>query len=144
MLVKGAPDDQAEGLCNMGCPSETHLIPKSRQISFAHNLLRSYRFAVLHRVQPCHYHALCKISNGLEKWRYPILHKAPPSYASTNYGLLCVMFTFHTKIFYRGVSSFATDYPCAVWWRGLTTCLLYVGSPFVNLIVNDNGFVSLT
>ena len=30
------------GLCNVGCPSETDLKPKSREISFAHNLLLSY------------------------------------------------------------------------------------------------------
>ena len=33
-----------------------------------------------------------------------------------------VMFTFPTRIFYRGVPGFATDCPCGVWCRGLTTC----------------------
>ena len=28
-----------------------------------------------------------------------------------------------------GVPGFATDCPCGVWCRGLTTCLLYVGPP---------------
>ena len=28
--------------------------------------------------------------------------------------------------------SFATDCPCGVWCRGLTTCLLHVGPPFGN------------
>ena len=46
------------------------------------------------------------------------------------FGLLYVMFTFPTMIFYRGVPGFATDYPRGVWWRGLTTCLLYVGPLF--------------
>ena len=43
-------------------------------------------------------------------------------------------FTFHTRIFYRGVPGFATDCPCGVWCRGLTTCLLYVGPLFGNLV----------
>ena len=42
-------------------------------------------------------------------------------------GLLYVMFTFPSRIFYRGVPGFATDCPCGVWCHGLTTCLLYVG-----------------
>ena len=46
------------------------------------------------------------------------------------FGLLCVMFTFPTRIFYRGVPGFATDCPCGVWCSGLTTCLLYVGPLF--------------
>ena len=36
------------------------------------------------------------------------------------------MFTFPTRIFYRGVPGFATDCPCGVWCRGLTTFPLYV------------------
>ena len=50
------------------------------------------------------------------------------------HGLLYVMFTFPTRIFYRGVSGFATDCPCGVWCRGLTTCLLYVGPLFGNVV----------
>ena len=44
---------------------------------------------------------------------------------------------------YRGVSGFATDCPCGVWWRGLTTCLLYVGQLFGNLVRNDSRYVIL-
>ena len=44
--------------------------------------------------------------------------------------LLYVVFTFPTGIFCRGVPGFATDCPCHVWCRGLTTCLLYVGPLF--------------
>ena len=44
------------------------------------------------------------------------------------FGRLNVMFTFPTRIFYRGVPGFATVCPCGVWCRGLTTCLLYVGA----------------
>ena len=47
--------------------------------------------------------------------------------------LLYVMFTFPTRIFYRGVPGFATDCPYGVWCRGLTTCPLYVGPLFGNL-----------
>ena len=50
------------------------------------------------------------------------------------FGLLYVIFTFPTRIFYRGVPGFATDRPCGVWCRGLTTCLLYVGPLFGNLV----------
>ena len=53
-------------------------------------------------------------------------------------------FTLSTKIFYRGVPGFATDCPCGVWCRGLTTCPLYVGPLFGNLVQNDSRFVSLT
>ena len=41
-------------------------------------------------------------------------------------GPLNVTSRYSTRIFYRGVSGFATDCPCGVWYRGLTTCLLYV------------------
>ena len=51
-----------------------------------------------------------------------------------SFGLLYVMFTFPTRIFYRGVPAFATDCPCGVWCCGLTTCPLYVGPLFWNLI----------
>ena len=45
---------------------------------------------------------------------------------------------------YHGVPGFATDCPCVLWCRGLTTCLLYVGPLFGNLVENDSRFVSLT
>ena len=41
-----------------------------------------------------------------------------------NIGPLYVTSTYSTWIFCRGVSGFATDCPCDVWYRGLTTCLL--------------------
>ena len=50
------------------------------------------------------------------------------------FGDLNVMFTFLTRIFYRGVPGFATDCPGGVWWRGLTTCLMYVAPLFGNLV----------
>ena len=55
-----------------------------------------------------------------------------------------VMFTFPTRIFYRAVPGFATDCLCGVWCRGLTTCPLYVGPLFGNLVITDSRFVSLT
>ena len=51
-----------------------------------------------------------------------------------SFGLLYVMFTFPTRIFYRGVPGFANDCPCGVWCRELTTCLLYVGPHFGNVV----------
>ena len=47
-------------------------------------------------------------------------------------------------IFWRGVSGFATDCPCSVWCRGLTTCLLYVGPLFGNRPLNKSWAVGLT
>ena len=37
---------------------------------------------------------------------------------------------FSTRILYRVVSDFATDCPCGVWCRGVTTCFLYLGRLF--------------
>ena len=45
---------------------------------------------------------------------------------------LYVTSSYSTWIFCREVSGFATDCPCSVWCRGLTTCLLHVGPPFGN------------
>ena len=71
-------------------------------------------------------------------FEYWILH--------VTFGLMCVMFRFSTGIFCKGVSGFATDCPCGVWCRGLTTCILYVGSLFGNLVWFELivDFVSLT
>ena len=59
-------------------------------------------------------------------------------------GLLYVTSIYSTRIFYRGVSGFATDCPCGVWCRGLTTCLLYVGPLFGYLLLNNSWPVGLT
>ena len=59
-------------------------------------------------------------------------------------GPLYVTSSYSTWIFCRGVSGFATDYPCGVWCRGLTTCLLHVGPPFGNRILNNSWAVGLT
>ena len=48
------------------------------------------------------------------------------------------------SIMYRGVPGSATDFPCGVWCRGLTTSLLYVGPLFGNQVWNDSGLLSLT
>ena len=55
-------------------------------------------------------------------WEYWIQHGAN--------GPLYVTSCYSTWIFCRGVSGFATDCPCDVWCRGLTTCLLHVGPTF--------------
>ena len=59
-------------------------------------------------------------------------------------GPLYVTSSYSTWIFCRGVSGFATDCPCGVWCRGLTTCLLHVGPPFGNRILNNSWAVGLT
>ena len=69
-------------------------------------------------------------------WEYRIRHGANrPLYVTSNYS---------TWIFCRGVSGFATDCPCGVWCRGLTTCLLHIGPPFENRILNNSWAVGLT
>ena len=69
-------------------------------------------------------------------WEYRIQHIAN--------GPLYVTSSYSTWIFCRGVSGFATDCPCGVWCRGLTTCLLHVGPPFGNRILNNSWTVGLT
>ena len=69
-------------------------------------------------------------------WEYRIQHGAN--------GPLYVTSSYSTWIFCRGVSGFATDSPCGVWCRGLTTCLLHVGPPFGNRIFNNSLAVGLT
>ena len=59
-------------------------------------------------------------------------------------GPLYVTSSYSTWIFCRGVSGFATDCPCGVWCRGLTSCLLHVGPPFGNRILNNSWAVGLT
>ena len=59
-------------------------------------------------------------------------------------GPLYVTSSYSTWIFCREVSGFATDCPCDVWCRGLTTCLLHVGPPFGNRFLNTSWAVGLT
>ena len=59
-------------------------------------------------------------------------------------GSLYVTSSYSMCIFCRGVSGFATDCPCDVWCRGLTTCLLHVGPPLGNRILNTSWAVGLT
>ena len=67
---------------------------------------------------------------------YRIQHGAiGPLYATSSYS---------TWIFCRGVSGFATDCPCDVWCLGSTTCLLHVGLPFENRVLNNSWAVCLT
>ena len=69
-------------------------------------------------------------------WKYRIQHGAN--------GPLHVTSSYSTWIFCRGVSGFATDCPCDVWCRGLTTCILHVGPPFGNQTLNNSWAVGLT
>ena len=59
-------------------------------------------------------------------------------------GPLYVTSSYSIWILCRGVSGFATDCPCEVWWRGLTTCLLHVGPPFGNRFLNTCSAVGFT
>ena len=60
-------------------------------------------------------------------WSWPLVFVL-----SNNNGPLYVTSSYSTWIFCRGVSGFATDCPCGVWCRELTTCLLYVCPFFWN------------
>ena len=59
-------------------------------------------------------------------------------------GPLCVTSRYSSRIFYRGVSCFATDCPCGVWCRGLTISLLYIRSLLRNRFLTDSWAVGLT
>ena len=59
-------------------------------------------------------------------------------------GSLYVTSRYSNRIFYRGFSGFATDCPCGVWCRRLTTCLLYIGPLFRNRLLNNSWAVGLT
>ena len=78
-------------------------------------------------------------------WMFPPLD-IPFEYwiEHVTFWLRYVRFRFSTEIFYKRVPTFATDCPCGVWYHGLTTYLLYVGSLIGNLVRNDTGFVSMT
>ena len=53
---------QLRGLCNIRYPSETHMKPKSREVSFSRSVLLSYSIVS----KFCH--AFCKISNRMDNW----------------------------------------------------------------------------
>ena len=69
-------------------------------------------------------------------WEYRIQHGA--------YWPLYVKSSYSTWTFCRGVSGFATDCPCSICCHGLITCLLHVGPPFGNQILNNSWAVGLT
>ena len=73
---------------------------------------------------------------SLDIWQYRIQHGAN--------GPLYVTSSYSTWIFCRGVSGFATDCLCGICCRGLTTCLLHVGPPYGNRILNNSWAVGLT
>ena len=74
----------------------------------------------------------CKLATP---WMFTPLHILLENWIEhVTFRLLYVMFIFPTRIIYRGVTGFATDCPCGIWCHGLTTCLLYVGLLFGNLV----------
>ena len=58
-------------------------------------------------------------------------------------GTLYITSRYSTWMFGRGVSGFTTDCPCGVWWRGLSTCRLYVCPLFGNRLLNNSQAVGL-
>ena len=95
---------------------------------YGHSLLFDLHF----RLSVTKYFWFCK---GTTPWMFPPLDILLENWIEhVTFGLLYVMFTFPTRTFYRGVQGFASDCPCGVWCRGLTTCLLYVGPLFENLV----------
>ena len=59
-------------------------------------------------------------------------------------GVLYVRFVFSIRLLYTGLPGCAIDSLCRVQCRKLATCLLYVRSPFVNLVLNNSWYVSFT
>ena len=57
-------------------------------------------------------------------------------------GCLYVKFVFSTRVLRGGSPGFATDCPSGVWCCRSTTCLLYVGPLFGNLVLNNSCSVS--
>ena len=91
--------------------------------------------------------------NGLAIWRSAISHLPwcfCPWTFFQNVGFNMVpsdplMSHLATQLGYSagGVSGFPTD-PWGVWCRGSTTCLLHVGPPFGNRLLNNSWAVGLT
>ena len=93
-------------------------------LSFFH---LNYRF----RLSVPKYFLFCK---GLAIWMFPPLDILLEYWIQNAiFEALCAMFTFLTMILYRRIPDFATDFPYGV-YSGSTTCLLYVGPPFGNLV----------
>ena len=86
------------------------------------------------------FHRICKTVPACNTYRFT----SKPQNIPHPWPAVYIIVYIPTRICYRGVLGFATDCPCGVWCRGLTTCLLYVGPLFGNLVENDSRFVSLT
>ena len=96
------------------------------------------------RLSVTKYFWFCKCTTP---WMFPLLEIFLEYWIEhVSLGLIYVMSTFPTKILYRGVSGIATDCPCGVWCRELTTCLLYVDQLFgkSTFVQNYSRLVSLT
>ena len=132
------------GACMHGC-----ILCMHRNVNVSMNHLQVYEFmyplkGVICRSCVCVYleHACCYFvfpcnrcnKEHFELWALNFI----------TFGLLHVMSRFSPGIFYMGIHGFATDCPCGVWCRVLTTCLLYAGPLFGNVVGTDSVFVSLT
>ena len=71
----------------------------------------------------------------LPHWKFFIIYRIQHG----TIGPLYVTSIYPTTIFYRRVSSFATDCPCGVWCRGLITCFPHVGPLFGNRLLKQLG-----
>ena len=56
----------------------------------------------------------------------------------------CPKFIFSNSIFHRDVPGSATDCPCRIWCRGLTTSLVYFSLLFGNIVWNNSWHASFT
>ena len=124
-------------VCNIAVLSSPHLINVP---SYAETLPRGHdyhlqhfdtRYLVFYNTSPPRMFLSLDLL-----WEYRIQHGAN--------GPLYVTSSYSTWLYCRGVSGFATDCPCGVWCRGLTTCLLHVGPPFGNRMLNNSWAVGLT
>ena len=111
-------DGERDGLW-MACPFRT-LVVLYRMFPFIMSNINELPDGIL-------FHWFCKCT---PPWMFLPLD-IPSEYRPEHvtFGLFCVIFKFPSRIFCRRVPGFATDCPCGVWCRGLTTCLLYVGPP---------------
>ena len=94
------------------------------------------------------YLSFLKVGNFGSAITHPIDLSSPGPFFNigpdVSVGLLYIKFVLSITIFYRRVPGIVTDCPCDVWCRGLTTCLLFVGPLFENLVLNNSWSVCVT
>ena len=88
-------------MCNIGYPSETHLKPESRYISFAHNLLISYPVIFAQSMTVI---LTCSVQNFQRDWTIATEVKDEQGFA-----------IFQSKINFGWISCIAQQ-PSRAWW----------------------------